>query len=197
MSTELICPDCGGIIGGDATDPGRVCTCFANSDSSPKVQTAQAKTNELLTADLQTNDVQIGEESSSDTVVDQVEAPKAKVCCQCGKDLSGHRRLRDSRGYWCYACHKLDKEATKPKGVACADCGRIVAEAALADYEGRMLCGPCRQEQKDTAKERRRLSPVQTTAHDEMAKKRLLWILGVAAVLIVIILLRTFKIIGS
>ena len=182
MSTELICPDCGGVIGADTADAARACTCFTNNNSSPQLQTAE---------------VQSGEESSGDTVVDQVEAPKAKLCCQCGKDLTGHRRLRDSRGYWCYACHKLDKEATKPKGVPCADCGRVVPEAALADYEGRMLCGPCRQELKDTAKERRRLSPVQTTAHDQMAKKRLLWILGVAAVLIIIILLRTFKIIGT
>src|SRR5580700_1127770 len=134
MSTELICPDCGGIIGAEASDAGRACTCFATSATA--------------TADVPTTPAPIeiapAEDASSDTVVERVEeSPKAKVCCQCGKDLTGHRRLRDSRGYWCYACHKLDKEANKPKGVACAGCGRIVPEAALGDYEGQQMCGPC------------------------------------------------------
>ena len=178
MSTELICPDCGGVIGADASDAGRACTCFANKSAA--------------------TDVAPSEDASGDTVVERVEeTPKAKVCCQCGKDLTGHRRLRDSRGYWCYACHKLDKEANKPKGVACADCGRIVPEAALSEYEGLQICGACRAERKELSREQRRLSPVKTTAHDEMAKRRLYWVLGVVAVLLIIILLRTFRIIGS
>src|SRR5580700_9897227 len=111
MSTELICPDCGGVIGADGSEAGRACTCFASSSNSSRSTSTE---------------IQPGEENS-DTVVDQVETPKAKVCCQCGKDLTGHRRLRDSRGYWCYACHKLDKEANKPKGEKCEGCSRIVA----------------------------------------------------------------------
>jgi hypothetical protein len=138
-----------------------------------------------------------GQASSGDTFVEKQEAPKAKVCCQCGKDLTGHRRLRDSRGYWCYACHKLDKEANKPKGEKCEGCSRIVAEAALADYEGKMLCSACREEIKATAREKRRLSPVKTGAHDDLAKKRLLWLVAVLVVLAVIIILRQLKIIGS
>jgi hypothetical protein len=177
MSTELICPDCGGIIGSDGSDPGRACTCISNSTSATVLGTEP--------------------DASGDTFVEKTETPKAKVCCQCGKDLSGHRRLRDSRGYWCYACHKLDKEANKPKGTACADCGRVVPDAALSDYEGQLICGTCRERQKQEAKERRRLSPVKTTAHDVAAKKNLYVMLGVVAVLLIIILLRTFHVIGS
>jgi hypothetical protein len=176
MPTDIICPDCGGIISADETDLRRQCTCLSEKPSSP---------------DLSEPD------SSGDTFVERTDAPKQKVCCQCGKDLNGHRRLRDSRGYWCYACHKLDKEAKKPKGAACGDCGRIVPEAALSDCEGTMICAACRAERRERAKERRRLSPVKTDAHDEMAKKRLYWMLAIVAVLLVIILLRTFKIIGG
>jgi ribosomal protein L34E len=193
MSTELICPDCGGVIGADASEVGRACTCFSANSAATEVAT---KT-DVAPIEIASIEAASTDDVSGDTVVERVEeAPKAKVCCQCGKDLNGHRRLRDSRGYWCYACHKLDKEANKPKGVACADCGRIVPEAALGEYEGRQICGACRSEHKDLAKEQRRLSPVKTTAHDEMAKKSLLWVLAVVGVLLIIILLRTFRIIG-
>jgi hypothetical protein len=191
MSTELICPDCGGVIGADGSDASRACTCFATSSAAADYAPATA----VAPAPIE---IAPAEDASSDTVVERVEeSPKAKVCCQCGKDLTGHRRLRDSRGYWCYACHKLDKEANKPKGVACAGCGRIVPEAALGDYEGQQMCGPCRAERKDLAEEQRRLSPVKTTAHDDMAKKRLLWMFAVIGVLLIIILLRTFGFIGK
>jgi hypothetical protein len=175
MSTELICPDCGGVIGGDPADSARACKCWANK--SPN-------------GDLP------GPDSSGDTVIERQEAPRPKVCCQCGIDLTGKKRLRDSRGYWCYACHTLDKEANKPKGERCADCGRIVAEAALSEFEGRRICGPCRAERKELAKERRRLSPVKTDAHDRLAKQRLYWLLAILALLIVIIILQRLKIIG-
>jgi hypothetical protein len=174
MPADIICPDCGGIIGADPTDLRRACNCLAEKA-------------ELTTTDL------AEPSSSGDTFVERTEeTPKQKVCCQCGKDLNGKRRLRDSRGYWCYACHKLDKEANKPKGVACSDCGRIVPEAALSEYEGLKLCAACRAERKKLEREQRRLSPVKTTAHDAMDRKRLFWILAFVAFLILILALRKF-----
>src|ERR1700728_3402809 len=158
MSTELICPECGGVIGGDSTDPGRACSCWAKNSEFGGAENGQA--------------------SSGDTFVEKPDAPKAKVCCQCGKDLTGQRRRGDSRGYWCSACHKLDKEANKPKGERCEDCGRIVAEAALAEVDGKKICGICRANQKEAAREQRRLSPVKTSAHEDLAKRRLLWLLA-------------------
>jgi hypothetical protein len=172
MSTELICPDCGGVIGGDSSDAGRACTCWSNKSET-------------------------GEASSGDTVVEKNVGPKAKVCCQCGKDLNGHRRLRDSRGYWCYACHKLDKEANKPKGEKCEDCGRIVAEAALSEFDGKKICGACREDRRAAARKERMTSPVKTGAHEQLARKKVLWLFLVLAVLAVIIILRQLKIIGS
>jgi len=174
MSTELICPDCGGVIGGDSTDAGRACVCWANKSADGELPG--------------------GQDSSGDTVIERPNGPRPKVCCKCGTDLTGKKRLRDSRGYWCYACHKLDKEANKPKGERCADCGRIVAEAALSDFEGRRICGSCRAERKDLAKERRRLSPVKTDAYDKLAKQRVYWLFAILAVLAVIVILHQLKI---
>src|ERR1700722_8324529 len=106
MSSELTCPDCGGIIGGDSTDPGRACTCWSG----------KSKATDLVNEPT----------NSGDTVVERAAVPQAKICCQCGKDLAGHKRLRDSRGYWCFACHKLDQEANKPQGKRCSSCSRKV-----------------------------------------------------------------------
>jgi hypothetical protein len=178
MPADIICPDCGGIIGTDPTDLRRHCTCLEAKPESGLAESGSPDFSEPS--------------SSGDTFVERSDAPKQKVCCQCGKDLNGHRRLRDSRGYWCYACHKLDKEANKPKGVACGGCGRVVPEAALADYEGTMLCAACRQEQKEMARERRRLSPVSTTAHDTMNRNRILWMLAFVGLLILVLVLRKF-----
>jgi len=177
MSTELTCPDCGGVIGGDSNDPGRACTCW--SESAKVTGLASEATD------------------SGDTVVDRVAPAATKVCCQCGKDLAGKKRLRDSRGYWCYACHKLDQEATRPQGKRCDECNRKVPETALSEIDGKQICGKCQLERKQAEKDRRRLSPVKTDAHDQLAKKRLLWILAVVVVLTAIIVLKQMKVIGS
>jgi len=168
MSSQLICPDCGGVIGGTAEESGGTCTCWSNKS-----------------------------QTSGDTVIEKAPAPQAKICCQCGKDLSGKKRLRDSRGYWCYACHKLDQEATKPKGEKCADCGRVVPATALGDFEGRKICGACRNDRKEMAVAERKRSGVSSDSYNQLAKSRLLWMLAFVAVLLVIIILRHFNIIGS
>jgi hypothetical protein len=176
MSSDLICPECGGVLGGESSEQGRPCTCFTGkSNSSPD-----------FSADGQ---------SSGDTFVEKA-AVIVKVCCQCGKDLSGKKRLRDSRGYWCPACHKIDRAAHSPSGEKCADCGRIVSEAALSDYEGRQICAPCRTERKRLEKEQRRLSPVKTNAYHQHDKRKLFGLLTVLAVLLLIIILRQLKFIG-
>src|SRR5436309_2393163 len=71
MAGELLCPDCGGVVGAtETTEAGPPCTCFTSS--------------------------------SSDTAVDMPspagEKQEAKICVLCGKDVTGHRRLKDSRG---------------------------------------------------------------------------------------------------
>jgi len=93
----LLCPDCGGIIGASTTtDAGRPCICFG------------APTPEVPAGELADP---FGEGDPNDTAVMPVPDDGRKSCCMCGKDVSGTKRMRDERGYWCYACHKLDKYA--------------------------------------------------------------------------------------
>lgn len=177
MSTELTCPDCGGIIGGDPSQ-GKVCTCFGSSGSAKKIDELESPASLETSSDV-----------SSDTSVVDEPAPTAKVCCQCGKDLVGKRRLRDSRGYWCYACHKLDQEQNKIEGVRCADCGRVVPESALTEYDGARICALCRADRKEADREKMRMAPIDSKAYQELDKKRLIWLAGVLAVLLLIIII--------
>ena len=44
---------------------------------------------------------------------------KPKTCCNCGRDLTGHRRFKDSVGYWCKDCHRADKARAKVHETKC------------------------------------------------------------------------------
>jgi hypothetical protein len=166
MSTEdlVICPECGGIVGAtEPTEQGKPCTCFTGS---PKADTS---------------------------VFGQTVVPKTKVCCVCGKDLAGRKRLRDSRGYWCVDCHKADQAANAPKGIKCERCARVVAEAAISEFEGVKLCGLCRRERAEEAKRERQMRGVDSSAYQEHDRLRLYVMLGIAGVLFVIIILHWLK----
>jgi hypothetical protein len=174
MSDELICPDCGGVIGAMPLDEGRACICLQKEVA---IAQAESKRNESS-----------GRDPSNETSVVDKPAPE-KICCQCGTDLTGKKRLKDSRGYWCVACHKADAEVNKLKGERCAQCSRIVAESALEDRDGIRICGRCRRENDDAAKQKRKFSPVHTSAHSEEEKRNLYILLGVGGFLVLIILL--------
>jgi hypothetical protein len=168
----MYCPDCGGLIGAtETTDQGRPCTCFKKSSSKTAV------------------------DAGSDTsVMGQKVVAKGKVCCKCGKDLTGKKRLRDSLGYWCVDCHKADQAAKAPIGVRCSDCGRIVPEGAITRYDGISICGKCVEERKELAKQKRKFGKVDDKIYKEQDKKRIFVMLGVMGVLLLIILLRALHI---
>src|SRR5687767_12213741 len=121
MAQEIFCPNCGGLI--FSSDPDAMhmqpCTCMqqaparsstnkstAVADSTPSTETAEARVSS----------------------VDEPKAPlEPKICIKCGKDVNGHRRLKDDDGnYWCYACAKEDdrkkRQATQPARSKCAIC---------------------------------------------------------------------------
>lgn len=161
MAGELLCPDCGGVLGAtETTEAGPPCTCFASPGAK------------------------------SDTAVD-VPAPvaqKPKICVICGKDVAGHRRLKDSRGYLCYECAKQEQRQERGDRVRCRSCGRLVKEASLTDYEGTKICEHCLAERTTLQKQQIKRLGI-TGVHQRYEKTRLYVLLGVAGFLLLIILL--------
>jgi hypothetical protein len=176
MSTDLICPDCGGVIGGDPSGDRPACQCgldLTMDDTEVEAQPAP------LPAD----------------VMAPATAPATKkICCNCGKDVTNARRARDARGYWCWDCHRDDLRKTrgldKPRA-RCPQCGRMVPAESITSYHGMTLCAKCRIEQDELPnhqklKYKNRL-PVPEDAGRE--KKRIIVLGAVVFVLLVIILL--------
>jgi hypothetical protein len=160
MATDVICPDCGGLVGPEPGDMRRKCTCNLSDTDH------------------------VGESMGMQRV--------QKLCCVCGKDVTGKKRAKDSRGYWCYDCHKAEREkerAAEGNKVACHDCGRLVLPAALINYDGDKICGRCKEERI----ERKRFRPSAVGKyHATHEKRQLLLIVGFAILLVIVILLHTF-----
>ena len=175
MSKHLLCPDCGGIIGAtETTDEGHPCECFGGA----------------------------GEDRLSDT--DRIDSPfpggdpgtaaaVSKICFTCGNDTTGHRRIKDSRGYQCYPCAKAERRQEVGDTVKCRECGRRVRERSLREYEGMKICGRCVEHHRDVKK--KSVRKVATHSFERHERKQLKWLLLFFAVLITIVLLNWFNVI--
>ena len=69
----------------------------------------------------------------------------AKVCCACGKNVTGQNRFKDAEGrYWCYDCGVEDHVRKHPEdGIACADCGGHFPPSKLTSFDDEIYCDPC------------------------------------------------------
>src|SRR5882757_5545734 len=97
------------------------------------------------------------QEESDDTVdiprmESAVDETGGKSCCQCGKDLRGHRRFKDSVGYWCKDCHRVDVQRhVVPEG-RCPDCGRMrPLDKLYMTGDGVQVCSVCLKERQGKA----------------------------------------------
>jgi hypothetical protein len=88
MAVDLICPECGGIIGAsDIDDNGRSpCSCL---DDEPAASPVVDKSDTVTMPSPEP-----AERKPARAV--ETDAPE-KVCFACGKNVSGHRRTKDSR----------------------------------------------------------------------------------------------------
>jgi hypothetical protein len=166
-SSPSICPVCGGYLSSRPAH-GKPCSC------PPRIEPFNP---------------------SSDTVDDDpnsgTKAPLAadgKRCCQCGKDLTGHRRFKDSVGYWCKDCHRTDKARHKAAESRCPDCGRMIRITALTVYHDRNLCPTCLKEARleDQKKQNKAIIAEAHTAHE---RRNLYILLAIFAVLLILIAL--------
>jgi len=144
MSVDLICPECGGIIGGSGVDAeGRgPCTCFKNE--SPRRAGAYGGT-----IDDPSDTVSI---PSPMTQGQDLSDKRAKICIVCGKDVTGHRRIKDSRGYLCYNCAKDEMKQEREGTIPCAECGRRVKPGGIVVYNGLKICRKCHEAHKEVKK---------------------------------------------
>lgn len=164
MVRDLICPDCGGRIGGTGSDGHAPCRCF-----HPEPERRGTEADEA----------------------DATPAEPTKLCHVCGKNLKGHRRLRDSRGYMCLACaraEQLAREAQEADRVPCAECGRKLKPEGLIEFGGLRICKLCHEHHREMARTKR--APIHSTHHDEHERQRVKWLAGVLGVLLLIALLR-------
>lgn len=163
MSKNLICPDCGGIIGAvETTDEGHPCECFGGTDHS------------LSDTDRIDSPVSASERAAA-------AAPVSKICFSCGADTTGHRRIKDSRGYQCYACAKEERRREVGDTVKCPECGRRGRQGTLREYDGRRICTRCVAHRREL--KRKSARKLATKTYERHEKSQLKWLLLVLAVI--------------
>lgn len=168
MAVDVICPECGGIIGATGVDANGRGPCTCRSD---------------------------GKTDGSDTVSipspsqyrDPVESAP-KLCISCGKNVAGHRRVKDSRGYLCYDCAKGEIRQEREGTVPCAECGRRVKPAGIVEYGGIRICRKCYEDHKESQK--KAVKKVATRHYEAHEKRNLLILTAVFVALGLIVLWR-------
>ena len=125
-----------------------------------------------------------------------------KLCCNCGKDVTGRKRLKDSQGrYWCPTCGKKDEKQKKIRAeqtrTACTMCGTEIAVQNVLTYDGRFVCRKCYGEQKEMEKKTDARIGRINQAFQGQDYKRLIPMFAILGLLALIILLRALHIIGT
>jgi formylmethanofuran dehydrogenase subunit E len=107
----------------------------------------------------------------------------SKVCVQCGRDVTGAQRMRDSQGkYWCIACGEADQRKRKgSEGVTCAGCSKTFPASAITTVNLLPYCGKCAKKRKSASRES--LFSRFSSSSDQIDKKRLVMMLAFMAVL--------------
>jgi DNA-directed RNA polymerase subunit RPC12/RpoP len=167
MVGEILCPDCGGVVGAtETTEDGDPCRCFVGKPA---------------------DDTQV----DAPTPEPVAPADRPKICRVCGKDVSGQKRAKDHTGYYCYDCHKAEEKRENYGRVRCQVCGHLVKEESLADYEGTRMCPTCLGERTELKKQQiQRLGFVGARNRNEL--RQIYVLLIILAVLAVIICVGTY-----
>ena len=190
MSTEIYCPDCGGLIS-NLDDPAiKRCSCMAASGGSDS--SLMGSDLAPLPGNVSSNRApgSNGPSSSSSSSSSNSAPAPVKVCCACGKDLAGKKRIKDSRGlYWCPACSDADNKKKSParngKGEICPDCGRSFPDSKMLDFQLTRVCVTCYKERaKQGEKEQKK--DYARKVHNAHERRTLLKLCIVAVVLILI-----------
>jgi len=119
-----------------------------------------------------------------------------KVCCACGVNVSGKKRMKDAEGrYWCYDCGMEDTVRKHPdQAVECLECHERFAPSKLVDFEGRQVCPTCEGKLRLAKKraEARIAAAAEEARQQEVRKKQILIGLGILGVIVVLLILSKF-----
>ena len=177
MAEDLICPDCGGIIGGEPGTGRKVCECFVTR------KTVSVEPRPMMP-------------EATEMPIDDPSGTGEKICRVCGKNLKGHRRFKDSRGYTCAQCHESDLHAGPNANlIPCTECGRKLKIDGITTYDGRVMCKRCASEKRELNKFKPPVAAL-VMKEKEAEKATLRNLLIVAGVLLLIMLLAGFGLIG-
>jgi len=163
MSTEVFCPNCGGLLFGSDSEGGRPCTC------------APTKAN-----------------SSGGATATTTKSGKACCVCGVDLEGKPRRKDKEGK-YWCNECADYDSAQKRlTSGTVCADCGNSFSKSMITEVEGKKICRTCaidREMQKKETKERlANAKYLRSSNQEESRKKKLMIIIGVLGVLILLVL---------
>lgn len=182
MAVDLICPDCGGVIGGQGVDSeGRgPCTCFQTDTNSDAPRSEKGDSSDTVSIPVPTPATSTGAAPAA-----VVSSEPAKLCIVCGKNVSGHRRVKDSRGYLCYDCAKKEIHAEKDGTVRCAECSRRIRPDGLVDYNGMKICKKCFSDHKEVERFKKKVATHQYDAVEKRSVKIYAIIFGILALILI------------
>jgi hypothetical protein len=191
LKQVVFCPDCGGVIGATGpTEFGHACKCFADA---PKPKPAAPPADAVSLRDDLDDDVVAPsprEDTASTGEAAPSEQPKVeKLCVGCGKNVAGHRRVKDSRGYFCLDCARKESLAKKPQGAKCPKCGRIVKEESMGALDGERMCQRCLREARELARPGSKRFRKIDEKHFEKASKTQLYVLVAIALVLGVLML--------
>jgi hypothetical protein len=110
-----------------------------------------------------------------------------KLCCHCGKSVSGQKRFKDAQGrYWCYECGVEDHVRKHPEdGIACATCNGKFAPSQLSEIDDEVYCEPCAAKLKlQKKREQARIHAAEEEARAAQKRHKLMLIGGIAVAVV-------------
>ena len=115
----------------------------------------------------------------------------AKICCRCGADVSGKKRLKDHDGrYWCPDCSNSDERRKKlvASGI-CSGCGEAFHGPELTVIGDNTYCKPCLKvrARKETGGFVANVKDMLSGSRDH-EKRKVLTMLIISAVIVVVAL---------